>query len=107
MGHIKIKIMKEVEGARVNGRPVDAPPVLFREAWAEMCSLKSAELYESINAKLINALIFKVRYCKKMDMLWNFKGYHVVYNGFKYRIYNVDFARNTKQYVEIRCEAVR
>ena len=107
MGNVKIKIMKEVDGGRVNGRPVDAPPVLFRECWAEPISLKGAELYNSINAKLTNTIIFKVRYCKKMEELWNFKGYHVLFKECKYRIYDIDFAKNDKQYIEIRCEAVK
>lgn len=102
---VKIKIMKETEGTRVNGKPISGVPVLFREPWAEPISLKGAELYHSINAQLTNTMIFKVRYCKLMKELWEFKGFHIVFNDRKYRIYYVDFSKNDKKYIEIKCEA--
>jgi SPP1 family predicted phage head-tail adaptor len=105
--NVKIKIMKEVPGERVAGRPVDAPPVLFRECWAEPLSLKSAELYNSLQAEMSHIIVLKVRYCKAMEALWNFKGYHIIFNENKYRIYDIDFAKNDRQYLEIRCEAVK
>lgn len=106
MGNVKIKIMKEVEGVRVHGKPTQALPILFREPWAEPLSLKGAELYNSINAQMTNTINFKVRYCKIMDEMWNFKGYYVLFKNVRYRIYDIDFDKNSKQWIYIRCEAV-
>jgi SPP1 family predicted phage head-tail adaptor len=98
--------MKEVDGVRVNGKPVQAPPLLFRETWAEPLSLKGAELYNSINAQMTNTINFKVRYCKEMEKMWNFKGYYILFKDIRYRIYDIDFGNHGKQYIYIRCEAV-
>ena len=98
--------MKEVEGERVNGKPTQAPSIVFRDCSAEPISLKGAELYNSMNAELTNTIIFKVRYCRIMEELWNFKGFHIIFRNHQYRIYDIDFNKNSKQWIFIRCEAV-
>lgn len=105
-GYVKIKIMQEQQDKLDKGRPVKQPDKLFREPWAEPLSLKGAERYNAINAELENTLLFKVRYCKMMEEMWNFKGFKVLFKDQEYKIYDVDFAKNTKKWVEIRCKAV-
>ena len=100
----RIEIKKVVE-TRVNGKPVyeDDP---FHNCWCEIQQLYGKELYEAINIKLENTLIFKVRYCKLLEKLQEKAKYKVIFNGHTYELYYADFAKEYKKYVLLKCNLI-
>ena len=100
-GHIKITKKEET---RVNGRPV-FEDVVFRECIAEIQDLYGDELYQAMQTSMQNTIVFKVRYCKDMDLLRTHKqDYRVIYQDIEYNIYQVDYAKYNKKYVLIKCQ---
>lgn len=99
-GHIKIYTKEE---KRIDGRPVYSEVVL-RECIAEVLDLYGNELYTAMSNQLQNTAIFKVRYCKSMDILrTKKKDYKVSYNGIEYSIYQADFAKYSRKFVMLKC----
>lgn len=91
---------------RVNGKPIitDVP---FYSCWCEVLQLYGNELYQAINIKLENTIIFKVRYCKLLEQLQDKKEYKVEFKGNIYKIYYVDFAKDYKKYVLLKCNLIK
>ncbi|MFR1707645.1 MAG: phage head closure protein [Clostridium sp.] len=91
---------------RVNGKPIktDEP---FYSCWAEILQLYGNELYQAINIKLENTIIFKVRYCKLLEQLQDKKEYKVEFKGNIYKIYYCDFAKEYKKYILLKCNLVK
>ena len=66
MSSARIKIYKYQYG-KVDGRRVEAEPILYHECWCEIGSLYGKELYKAIEIRLEDTIVFdKVRYCKKV-----------------------------------------
>ncbi|MEA5073091.1 MAG: phage head closure protein [Eubacterium aggregans] len=101
-----IKIIKEPEVIRVNGKPVEQDPIKVRECWAEINTLKKNELYNAIQMEMNTAMTFDIRYCKAMDEVFSGKGYEVIWNDRRFKIYDVDFLDKQKRTLRIRAEAV-
>lgn len=99
-GHIQIIKPEEV---RVKGKPTYVNKI-FRECVAEIMDLYGQELYNAMAMQLENTVIFKVRYCKVMDILrTEKKDYKIKYNNETYSIYQCDFAKYPRQYVILKC----
>ena len=105
MNSARVKIKKTVE-SRIEGKPVRIQR-LFYSCWAEIQQLYGTELYEAINIKLEKTLIFKVRYCRKLEQLKNKEEWFVEYENSLYKIYQPDFAKYPKKYVLIKCNLYR
>ena len=100
----RIVINKTVE-TRVNGKPVKSDE-LFYSCFCEIQQLYGTELYEALNVKLENTMIFKVRYCKLLEQLQDKSEYKVIFNGSTYKIYYSDFAKDYKKYVLLKCNLI-
>lgn len=101
-GHIDIISKNKIE-KRVNGRPV-YESITLRSCMAEIMDLYGQELYSAMSNNLQNTIIFKIRYCKSMDILRTQKeDYRVIYNSQEYSLYQVDYAKYNKQYILLKC----
>lgn len=102
MAAAKIKIWKrnkKLEG----GRQQQLDPTLHFETWCEIGSLYGKELYEALDIRLENTIVFEVRYCKKIkEMQQHLKEYFIEFEGEKYDIFASDFRRNERQYVQLK-----
>ena len=107
MSSAKVKIYK-YQYTKVDGRRVEAEPILYHECWCEIGSLYGKELYKAIEIRLEDTIVFdKVRYCKKVkEIAAHLKDYFVEYEGEKYKIFAKDFRRNDKQYVQLKANRV-
>ncbi|GAA0073182.1 hypothetical protein UT300004_11330 [Clostridium sardiniense] len=100
---IEIKKIKEVV---VKGRRTKSDPLPFYSCWAEVLNLYGKELYEAINNKLENTVIFKVRYCRELEDLRNKENFIVVWRGRKFNIYYPDFLNYRKDFIKLKCNEV-
>lgn len=102
MAAARIKIFKrktEIAG----GRQQELDPVLHYETWCEVKNLYGKELYEALDIRLENTVVFEVRYCKKIkEMQQHLKDYVIEFEGERYDIYASDFRRNERQYVQLK-----
>lgn len=98
--------IKKVEENIVNGRRQDSIETEFHNCWADVLDLFGKELYEAINIKLENTIIFKVRYCKKLEALRDKDNFIVVWQGRKYKIYYPDFLGYKKEFIKLKCNEV-
>lgn len=90
-----------------NGRKKETEPELYYETWCEIGSLYGQELYNALDIRLENTIIFEVRYCRKIKEIQRcLKEYFIEYNGEKYNIYAVDFRKNEKQYVQLKANQI-
>lgn len=100
----KITITIEEE-QRVNGKPI-LKEVNFYSGYAAVLDLIGNELYQAINIKLENALIFKVRYCKLLEALREKEKYTVHWQGRKFSIYTVDYMGYSRDFIKIKCKEI-
>lgn len=98
--------IKKLEKNVVNGRRQGIKETHLYTCWADILDLYGKELYEAINIKLENTIVFKVRYCNLIEKLRNKEDYTVEWNGSKYNIYDVDFMNYSKKFVKIKCNEV-
>jgi len=105
MNSERITITKTTE-TRINGKPIKTDE-LFYSCWAEILQLFGKELYEAINVKLENGIIFKVRYCKLLEQLQDKAEYKVNFKGNIYTIYYIDFAKDYKKYILLKCNLIK
>lgn len=105
MNNGRIEITKEAT-TRVNGKPITEDKK-FYGCWTEILQLYGQELYQAINIKLENTMVFKVRYCKLLEQLQNKERYKVIYNNNTYDLYYSDFAMYPKQYVLLKCNIIK
>ncbi len=94
------------EEKRVNGKPIKED-IKFYSCWCEIQQLYGTELYQAMNIKLENTIIFKVRYCKLLEQLQDKKEYKVKFKGHIYKIYYSDFAKEYKKYVLLKCNLIK
>ncbi|WP_297520500.1 phage head closure protein [uncultured Clostridium sp.] len=80
----------------------------YYKCWCELLELFGKELYEAINIKYENTLVFKVRYCKKIKEMRksNKSDFLVVCDGIEYDIYQIDFKQNKKDWVYLKAKMV-
>lgn len=98
-------LIKKCNETRVKGKPIFSD-IDFYNPWCEIQQLYGNELYQAINIGLENTLIFKVRYCKLLEELFDKDKFTVIFNNRKYSIYATDFAKEYKKYVYIKCKLV-
>lgn len=67
-----------------NGRQQEKEPEIFYETWCEIGNLYGRELYEALDKRLENTIIFEVRYCQRIkEMQRSLKLFFVEYEGEK------------------------
>ena len=96
--------IKKLEDKIVNGRRQKGVPSEFYNCWAEILDLYGQELYEAMEIKLENTIVFKIRYCKKLEELRKKDNFIVEWQGRKYSIYYPDFMGYNKQYIKLKCK---
>ena len=105
MFNVKISIKKEVIKI-VNGRRQKEEPIEFYSCWSKVLDLYGKELYEAMSMKLENTVVFKVRYCRKLEELRNKKDFFIEWQGRKYSIYQDDFLGYNKKFIKLKCNEV-
>ncbi len=106
MNSERINITVAIE-KRVKGKAPTYSDEHFYSCWCGILQLYGTELYQAINIKLENTIIFKVRYCKLLEQLQDKKEYKVEYKGHIYKIYYSDFAKEYKKYVLLKCNLIK
>lgn len=101
----RIIITKTVE-TRIDGKPVQNDED-FYSCWTEINDLYGKELYEAINIKLENTIVFKIRWCKLIEQLRNKSEYKVKFKDNTYKIFNADFGKYYKEYVLLKCNLIK
>lgn len=102
---VKIKILKKGEEI-IEGRE-NAYYKDYYSTWATPIDLYGNEIYEALNAKLENVIIFEVRYCKKIKALQTHcKDYRVEHEGDLYDIYATSFKKNEKTRVLLKANRI-
>lgn len=90
-----------------DGRKKENESKLHYETWCDIGSLYGQELYNALDIRLENTIIFEVRYCRKIkEMRQHLKEYFIEYNGEKYNIYAIDFRKNEMQYVQLKANKI-
>ena len=98
-------IIKKTQEIRINGKPVKLEEEFYK-CWTEIQDLIGNELYNALSIKLENTIIFKVRWCKKIEELRKYKDFKVYFEGNKYEIYQVDYAKYYRKYILIKAKMV-
>ncbi|UBK72393.1 phage head closure protein [Clostridium perfringens] len=98
--------IKKLEDKIVNGRRQKGVAIDFYNCWAEILDLYGQELYEAMAMKLENTVIFKVRYCKKLEELRDKENFIVEWQGRQYEIYYPDFLGYKKDFIKLKCKEV-
>lgn len=98
--------IKKLEEKNIKGRRQGECLAQFYDCWAEILDLYGQELYDALQMKLENTIIFKIRYCKKVEELRNKENFIVEWQGRKYEIYYPDFLGYNKQFVKLKCKEV-
>lgn len=102
MAVARIKIYKR-QYSTENGRQKELAPKLHYKTWCEISSLYGNELYQALDIRLENTIVFEVRYCKAIKQIQqHLKEYFVEYEGERYNIYAADYRRNDRQYVQLK-----
>lgn len=101
----RINITKTKE-TRIDGKPIQKDEE-FYSCWAEVNDLYGKELYEAINIKLENTIVFKIRWCKLLEQLRSKAEYKVKFKENIYKIYNADFGKDYKKYVLLKCNLIK
>lgn len=91
---------------RVDGKPIKSSEP-FYSCWAEILQLYGTELYQAINIKLENTIMFKIRYCKLLEQLEDKKEFKVEFKGHTYKLYYADFSKEYKKYVFLKCNLIK
>lgn len=80
----------------------------YYQCWATPMELYGKELYEAINIKYENVVVFKVRYCNKIKEMRKTKkeSFVILLDGEEYTVYHVDFKANSKNWVYIKAKMV-
>ena len=61
------------------------------------------ELYEALDVRLENAIVFEVRYCRRIkEIKAHAKDFLIEFEGDRYDIYATDFKQNDRQYVQLK-----
>lgn len=93
---VKIDILEKVEEVDA-GRAHTDYKSYYSGVWATPTDLYGNEIYDALNTKLENVIVFEVRYCKKIKaMQAHCKKYYIKYDGEIYDVYHVSLKRNEK-----------
>lgn len=66
-------------------------------------NLYGQELYEALDVRLENAIVFEVRYCRRIkEIKVHAKDFLIEFEGDRYDIYATDFKQNDRQYVQLK-----
>jgi SPP1 family predicted phage head-tail adaptor len=99
---VKIDILQkreEIEDGREHKEYAD----YYNNVWATPVDLYGNEIYDALNAKLENTIIFEVKYCKKIKSLQaHCKKYVIRYEGEIYDLYHASFKKNEKTTVLLK-----
>ncbi|HBI7026651.1 TPA: phage head closure protein [Clostridium perfringens] len=99
--------IKKIEEVIIKGRrQPQGEPTPFYDCRAKVLDLYGQELYEAMAIKLENTVIFKIRYCKKLEELRNKENFIVEWKNRKYEIYYPDFMGYNKKYIKLKCKEV-
>lgn len=98
--------IKKLEEKNIKGRRQEECLTPFYNCWAEVLDLYGQELYDALQMKLENTIIFKIRYCKKVEELRNKENFIVEWQGRKYEIYYPDFLGYKKDFIKLKCKEV-
>lgn len=102
MATARIKFYKRNKSLK-NGRQQEKEPTLFYEAWCEIRNLYGQELYEALDVRLENAIVFEVRYCRRIkEIKVHAKDFLIEFESDRYDIYATDFKQNDRQYVQLK-----
>ena len=72
--------------------------------YAETRDLYGQELYEALNIGLKETVVFRVRSCRWIKTLKpQMRDYRVLYDGYEYDIYAVDFGSTDHRVAELKC----
>lgn len=106
MSDVRIQIKLKTKEV-INGRWEEKYQDYYK-CWATPIELYGKELYEAINLKYENVLVFKVRYCNKIKDMRKTQKKHfvIVLDGVGYTVYQVDFKANAKDYAYIKSRMV-
>ena len=87
MATARIKFYKRNKSLE-NGRQQEKEPTLFYEAWCEIRNLYGQELYEALDVRLENAIVFEVRYCRRIkEIKAHAKDFLIEFESDRYDIY--------------------
>lgn len=105
----KINIKKCVKTV-INGRQDESLEDYFT-CWCNPKELYGKELYEAINMKVTNGLVFEVRYCEKIramreEIVKKKARFTIEFDGCTYDIYYMDFKNNSRDIVLIKANGV-
>ena len=77
------------------------------KTWCEEQSLGTTETYTALQTGIENAIVFKVRNCRKMEEVRkNLKEFYADYDGTEYKIYSASPMIKDDRWVLIKCRAV-
>lgn len=103
---VKIDILKkreEIEAGRAHADYED----YYNNVWATPIDLYGNEIYEALNVKLENVIIFEVRHCKKIKALQaHCKAFYIRYEGELYDVFHASFKKNEKTKVLIKANRI-
>lgn len=102
--------IKRINTAIIEGRKKELEEAYFK-CWCNPRELYGKELYEAINIKLNNVLIFEVRYCEKIREMWKLmqkdkKDFFIIFEEQRFNIFQVDFKNNSKEIVLIKANGI-
>lgn len=98
----RITINKREE-TYINGRRGEDKITPFYSCWADILDLMGQELYQAMGIDLENTLVFKVRYCKKLQDLREKDKFLINWRGRDYKLFYVDYLGNNKKYIKLKC----
>lgn len=103
---VKIKILRKSSEEIVEGRGHQEFKEYYK-TWATPIDLYGNEIYEALNAKLENVIVFEIKYCKKVkEMQAHCKEFRIEYEGDTYEVYHVSFKKNEKKTVLIKANRI-
>lgn len=102
MSYARIQI-KRRSTQIVDGRKTDETLNPYYSCYAETRDLFGQELYDALNVKLENTIVFKVRYCKQIkSMKPHVKEFAIEYDGDIYDLYAMDFGNGDHAHVFLK-----
>lgn len=100
----RIKVIRKTTDI-IDGRRQQTPSVFYK-CWCEVQSLGTTEKYTALQTGLDNAIVFKVRNCKKMkEVRLNLKEFYAEYEGTEFKIYDASPMFTDNGYVLLKCHA--
>lgn len=104
---VRIAIKKRLRKIENGREKEDLNGEDYYNCWATPIDLYGDELYQALNVKLENVIIFEVKYCNKIKSLRNkLKDYFIEYEGERYEIYHINYKRNTKEKVLLKAKLI-